>query len=122
MQEMILKIQPKHLTAGIAAEQLAATFLQQKGLMLLERNFRCSHGEIDLIMCDGKTLVFIEVRLRSNANFGGAAMSINQSKQQKLTRTAERYLQIHGNAACRFDVVLMQSTDINTVEWIQNAF
>lgn len=119
---MIFKQQPKHLVAGNAAEQLAATFLQQKGLRLIEKNFRCPHGEIDLIMHDGKMLVFVEVRLRSSANFGGAAVSINQSKQQKLTRTAERYLQIHGNTACRFDVVLMQSTNINAIEWIQNAF
>ncbi|MGZ8258446.1 MAG: YraN family protein [Methylotenera sp.] len=115
-------LQPEHLKQGNAAEQIAATFLQQKGLILVEKNFRCIYGEIDLIMREAKTLVFIEVRLRSNANFGGAAMSINQSKQQKLTRTAERYLQIHGNSACRFDAILMQSTDINAVEWIQNAF
>ncbi|MDP3677489.1 MAG: YraN family protein [Methylotenera sp.] len=119
---MIFKQQAKHLVEGNAAEQLAATFLQQNGLKLIEKNFRCPHGEIDLIMQDGKTLVFIEVRLRSSANFGGAAMSITPSKQQKLTRTAERYLQIHGNTACRFDVVLMQSTNLNAVEWIQNAF
>ena len=116
------KIQAKHLIEGNAAEQLAALFLQKKGLKLVERNFRCAYGEIDLIMHDGNTLVFIEVRLRSSANFGGAAMSINQAKQTKLTRTAERYLQIHGDTACRFDVVLMQSTDPNAVEWIQNAF
>jgi putative endonuclease len=111
-----------HLVAGNTAEQLAATFLQKKGLTLLERNFRCAHGEIDLIMRDGKTLVFVEVRLRSNTNFGGAAMSITRSKQQKLTRTAERYLQIHGDTTCRFDAILMQSADLNAVEWIQNAF
>ncbi len=114
--------QPEHLKQGNIAEQIAATFLQQKGLILLEKNFRCKYGEIDLIMRDGKTLVFVEVRLRSNANFGGAAMSINHAKQQKLSRTAELYLQTHGNTACRFDAVLMQSTNINTVEWIQNAF
>jgi len=112
----------KHLIAGNTAEQVAATFLQQNGLKLVERNFRCQYGEIDLIMQDGKTLVFIEVRLRSNNNFGGAAMSINQAKQQKLSRSAERYLQIHGDAACRFDVILMQSTNTNAVEWIKNAF
>ncbi len=115
-------IQPEHLIQGNAAEQIAATFLQQKGLILVEKNFHCKYGEIDLIMRDAKTLVFVEVRLRSNANFGGAAMSINQAKQQKLTRTAERYLQIHGDSACRFDAILMQTTDINAVEWIQNAF
>ncbi len=113
---------PEHLVQGNAAEQIAATFLQQKGLILVEKNFHCKYGEIDLIMRDAKTLVFVEVRLRSNANFGGAAMSINQAKQQKLTRTAERYLQIHGGSACRFDAILMRTTDINAVEWIQNAF
>lgn len=113
---------PNHLLKGNAAEQFAATFLQQKGLTPIEKNFRCAYGEIDLIMRDGKTLVFIEVRMRSNTNFGGAAMSINQSKQQKLKRAAERYLQIHGDASCRFDVILMQAIDTNAVEWIQNAF
>jgi putative endonuclease len=119
---MLTENQASHLKQGNAAEQLAATFLQQKGLTLLEKNFRCKHGEIDLIMRDGKTLVFVEVRLRSNPNFGSAATSIDQSKQGKLTRTAEYYLQIHGDSACRFDAVLMQSIDINAVEWIKNAF
>lgn len=112
----------QHLITGDVAEQLAATFLQQKGLKLVEKNFRCAYGEIDLIMRDGKTLVFIEVRLRRNSQFGGAAMSITPSKQQKLKRTAERYLQIHGDTACRFDAILMQTTELNTVEWIPNAF
>jgi len=116
------KSPPRHLTEGLAAEELAAAFLQRKGLRLIEKNFRCAYGEIDLIMQDGRTLVFIEVRLRSNAGFGGAAMSINQSKQQKLKRTAERYLQAHGDSACRFDAVLMSKLDSNAVEWIQDAF
>ncbi len=119
---MILKTQAKHLAEGTAAEQIAATFLQQKGLILLEKNFRCVHGEIDLIMRDKNTLVFVEVRLRSNTNFGGAAMSINHAKQTKLTRTAERYLQIHGITTCRFDAILMHSINLNAVQWIQNAF
>ena len=114
--------QPEHLQQGEAAEKIAATFLQQQGLTLLEKNFRCKYGEIDLIMREGKTLVFVEVRLRSNNNFGGAAMSITPAKQQKLSRTAELYLQTHGNCACRFDAILMQSTNINTIEWIRNAF
>ncbi len=116
------KTQPRHLTEGNAAEELAAAFLQKKGLKLIERNFRCAYGEIDLIMQDGKTLVFIEVRLRSNAGFGGAAMSINQSKQQKLRRTAELYLQTYGDSACRFDALLMSKIDSSAVEWIQDAF
>ena len=119
---MTLKIKPEHLQQGLAAEQVAATFLQQQGMTLIEKNFGCKYGEIDLIMRDANSLVFVEVRLRRNADFGGAAMSINPSKQGKLARTAEYYLQLHGNCACRFDVILMRSADINTVEWIQNAF
>ncbi len=116
------KTQAKHLIAGNAAEEFAATFLQKNGLRLIEKNFRCAYGEIDLIMQDGKTLVFVEVRLRRNADFGGAAMSINQSKQQKLKRAAELYLQTHGDSACRFDAVLMSKIDSNALEWIQDAF
>lgn len=108
------------------AEAIAATFLQAKGLTLLEKNFRCRHGEIDLIMLQGKTLVFIEVRLRSNSLYGGAAMSIDASKQNKLRRTAEFFLQSHANTysdtACRFDAILMQSLNSESTEWIQNAF
>lgn len=116
------KSQSHHLIKGNAAEQLAATFLQNKGLKLIETNFRCAYGEIDLIMQDAKTLVFVEVRLRSSSQFGGAAMSINASKQQKLRRAAALYLQTHGESACRFDVVLMSKLDINGIEWIQDAF
>ena len=116
------KIQAKHLEQGNLAENTAATFLQQKGLILLEKNFRCKYGEIDLVMRDGNTLVFVEVRLRSSEQFGGAGSSINHTKQQKLSRTAEYYLQAHGDNNCRFDAILMQSTDINAVEWIKNAF
>lgn len=115
--------QAEHLKQGQLAEVMAATFLQKQGLKLVEKNFRCKYGEIDLIMQDGKTLVFVEVRLRSNQNYGGAAMSINQAKQQKLTRSAEHYLQTHHiQSACRFDAILLQSTQLNAVEWIQNAF
>ncbi len=119
---MQLNAPAKHLKDGNAAEELACIFLQKKGLKLVERNFRCAYGEIDLIMQDGKALVFIEVRLRSNTNFGGAAMSINQSKQQKIKRTAALYLQTHGDSACRFDAILMSKVDINALEWIQDAF
>lgn len=116
------KTQPKHLAQGNAAEQLAALFLQSKGLKLVETNFRCAYGEIDLIMQDGNTLVFIEVRLRSSTRFGGAAMSIDSSKQQKLRRSAALYLQTHGESPCRFDAVLMTKVDVNTIVWIRDAF
>jgi putative endonuclease len=107
---------------GQAAEMLAAAYLQQKGLKLLESNYRCRFGEIDLIMRDGKEIVFVEVRLRSNPFFGGAAASITSSKQQKLARTAEHYLLQHGSAPCRFDAVLLDSLTASNLTWLKNAF
>ena len=113
---------PEHLVTGQAAEALAAAYLQSQKLKLVAKNFRYEYGEIDLIMQDGNSLVFIEVRLRSNASFGGAAMSVTRSKQEKIKRTAQRYMQLHGESACRFDVILMHAIDINAVEWLKNAF
>lgn len=107
---------------GSEAENIAAIYLQQKGLKLVAKNYQSRYGEIDLIMQDGRTLVFIEVRMRSNNNFGGAAMSITPSKQQKIIRTAEHFLQTHGNASCRFDVILMSKASNDSIEWLSNAF
>ena len=109
-------------SSGAIAEQIAARYLQQKGLQLIEQNYQTRYGEIDLIMQDGKTLVFVEVRLRSNPGFGGAAMSITPAKQQKIIRSAEHYLQHRGSCHCRFDVILMQSTEASDIEWISHAF
>lgn len=109
-------------TTGQAAEDLAAAHLQRQGLKLLERNYRCRHGEIDLIMRDGVEIVFVEVRLRSNAAFGGPGASITHGKQQKLSRTAEHYLLQHGSAPCRFDAVLLGSLAGDDLQWLKNAF
>ncbi|MBA3696922.1 MAG: YraN family protein [Methylotenera sp.] len=122
LKQLPAKFQASHLEQGHLAEQIAATFLHQHGLILIEKNYRCKHGEIDLIMREGETLVFVEVRLRTNQDFGGAASSITHSKQQKLSRAAALYLQTHGDCNCRFDAILMQTTDLNAVEWIKNAF
>ena len=107
---------------GLMAEQIAARYLQANGLKLLSSNFNCRYGEIDLIMREGKSLVFVEVRLRSSNDFGGAVSSITSSKQHKLLRTAQHYMQLHGEAACRFDAVLMSGLDQAQIEWIKNAF
>lgn len=108
---------------GALAEQLAAQYLQQQGLKLLQMNYSCRFGEIDLILQDGDTHVFTEVRLRSGTAFGGAAASIDARKQAKLLRTARHYLSgLQRVPPCRFDAILMQSTDINKIEWIKNAF
>lgn len=111
------------ITRGAQAEQLAAQFLQHHGLTLLQQNYRCRYGEIDLILHDGNTLVFAEVRLRSRSDFGGAAASINTAKQAKLVRTAQHYLTTLAHIPpCRFDALLLQATDGSDIEWIRNAF
>ncbi len=108
---------------GELAEQLAAQYLQQQGLKLLQTNYRSRFGEIDLILQEGETHVFVEVRLRSNAAYGGATASIDARKQAKLLKTAQFYLsEFKRVPPCRFDVVLMQSIDPNQIEWIKNAF
>jgi putative endonuclease len=111
--------------AGIEAEKLAATFLANHGLKLVTQNYHCRFGEIDLIMTDASTLVFIEVKLRSGSQFGGAAASITRQKQQKLILTAQHYLQqtnYKTEPACRFDAILMPKTNLQHIEWIRNAF
>lgn len=112
-----------HLDDGARAEQLAADYLRRRGLMLVERNYRCRAGEIDLILHDGATLVFAEVRLRKSGAFGGAAGSITAQKQHKLRLAAQHYLQtLASEPPCRFDALLLDKLDENTVEWIKNAF
>jgi putative endonuclease len=108
---------------GSEAERYAETFLRHHNLVLLQRNYRCRSGEIDLIMRDGTTLVFVEVRMRSSAAFGGAAASITWVKQRKLLRAARHYLaSLKSEPACRFDAVLLSGRDGKEVEWIRNAF
>ncbi len=108
---------------GTLAEQWAAQYLQRQGLKPVERNYRSRFGEIDLIMKDGATLVFVEVRLRRNGGFGGAAASIDGRKQQRLIRTAQHYLAgLAQTPPCRFDAVLMDDAQGRNVQWLRNAF
>ena len=108
---------------GAQAEILAAQFLQHQGLKLLQQNYRCRFGEIDLILQDGDALVFAEVRLRSRSDFGGAAASINAAKQAKLVCAAQHYLATLAHIPpCRFDAVLLQGTDGSGIEWLRDAF
>lgn len=104
---------------GTKAENDALAFLQGQGLIPVTRNFRCRFGEIDLIMQEGKTLVFIEVRKRKNRLYGGAAASITPAKQQKIIKTAYFYLQRYKTLpTCRFDVV---AWDGNECQWLKNT-
>lgn len=107
---------------GLSAEKIAETFLKTHGLKFVMRNYHCRFGEIDLIMKEATTLVFIEVRLRSNHRFGSAGASITANKQQKLIATAQHFLQSHGECECRFDAILMNKADLDYVEWVRNAF
>ena len=115
---------PKQV-AGNAAEDLAVTHLERAGLRILTRNYRVRGGEIDCIALDGNTLVFVEVRLRRNARFGGAAASIDTRKQQRIIHAARCYLMRHSQQAerpCRFDCVLLDRLDTHQPEWIKDAF
>ena len=108
---------------GSEAERCAERFLLQRHLVLLLRNYRCRFGEIDLIMRNGETLVFVEVRLRSSSVFGGAAASVTSVKQTKLLRTARHYLAgLKTTPSCRFDVVLLSGCSGEDIEWIKDAF
>lgn len=108
---------------GVAAELWASKFLQQHGLQSVAQNFRSRFGEIDLIMRDGAVLVFVEVRLRSNVNFGGAAASIDSRKQQRIIATAQYYLaELKVIPPCRFDAVLMDDAHGKNLQWLKNAF
>lgn len=114
------------MNKGIIAEKIALKWLLERHLSLVDSNYRCRFGEIDLIMLDQEILVFIEVRLRSSANFGGAASSVTHKKQQKIITTAshflmqnKKYRQYH----CRFDVIAFESsTAENCPLWYKDAF
>lgn len=107
---------------GAAAETLAAAFLQKQGLQVLERNWHCRFGELDLVCRDADSIVIVEVRLRTHTRFGGAAASIDRRKQAKLIAAASLYLARKPPAPCRFDVVLMGDDQGQDIEWIRNAF
>lgn len=106
-------------TRGREAEARAAGYLEGRGLRVVARNFRIRGGEIDLVCRDGKTLVFVEVRLRSHGDFGGAAASITAAKRRRIVLAAQHYLAGQPACDCRFDCVLI---DGGALEWIKNAF
>lgn len=114
--------EPLRQRIGAAAEELAARHLLAQGLRIVARNFRVRGGEIDIIAREGKTLVFVEVRLRSRGEFGGAAASVTLQKQRRIILAAQHYLQAHGEQACRFDCVLLDALDAGRLEWIKGAF
>ena len=108
--------------AGAQAEELVAELFRRAGLRILARNWRCRHGEIDLIAQEGGTLVFAEVRYRSDSRFGGAAESITDAKRMRIVAAANLYLAGRPQADCRFDVLLLDALQGGRIRWVRNAF
>ena len=111
-------------TRGKDAEDRACHYLRTQGLQLLVRNYRSKRGEIDLIMQDTNSLVFVEVRYRGDARFGSAAESVDRRKQSRLVACARHFILTHPDTCqqpCRFDVISITGSS-TAIEWIPNAF
>jgi len=116
--------EPFH-AVGKAGEEVAIQYLRQQGYQVLERNYRCRFGEIDLIARDGSTLAFIEVKTRRSQTFGPAAAAVTLAKQRHLVKASQVYLTRTHKVyeLCRFDVVTIE-LDAHTprIELIKDAF
>ena len=111
---------------GRWAEDVAARYLTEHGLVCRGRNFRSRHGEIDLIMADGEVLVFVEVRCRGGTGFMDPAESVDWAKRTRIARTADTWLRTRSGTplpACRFDVVAVTGeSDTPDIRWVRDAF
>ena len=111
---------------GKIAEDEACRYLRHRGLKLVARNYRCRCGEIDLVMKEAETLVFVEVRFRRSAAFGSGAETVTRAKQGKIARTAAYFMQEnrqYAGSAARFDVVSCSpGQGDGGVGWIRDAF
>ena len=110
---------------GQHVEEMVRDYLQGQGLTLLEQNYHCRQGEIDLIMRDNEALVFVEVRYRRHSRYGNGAETVDARKQRRLITAAQHYLQAHPSQRqrpCRFDVVSVttEAGDYR-LQWLQNA-
>jgi putative endonuclease len=109
---------PAAAAAGKVAEDAALAYLESQGLALETRNFSCRGGEIDLIMRHNGVLVFVEVRQRASASYGGAAASITPAKQRRMTIAAQTYLlRLKKLPPCRFDALTFDGAKLS---WLQN--
>ncbi|BCE01471.1 YraN family protein [Marinicellulosiphila megalodicopiae] len=123
-------------SSGNQAENIACRYLKSKGLKLKNKNFSCKMGEIDLIMFHKEVLIFVEVRMRSRKDYGGALLSVNRAKQLRIIKTAQMYLKKYGAhpPKCRFDVIAIDGNQMHTAKhfqyndktyeltWVKNAF
>ncbi|GAA4363141.1 YraN family protein [Kangiella marina] len=113
-------------TKGDKVERFAMKYLRRQGLELVERNVNSRYGEIDLVMLEGKTLVFVEVRFRAKSTHGSGAESVDFRKQQKIIKTAQFFLQQskkYQHLNCRFDVVSVTlQHKLLSANWVKDAF
>lgn len=118
--------EPDRRARGDAVETAALAFLQQQGLAPLARNASSRGGELDLVMDDAGTLVFVEVRYRGDARFGGGAASVDAGKRRRLVHAAQVWLMRHprhADAPCRFDVVAASGDPAAPAfDWLRDAF
>lgn len=110
---------------GRQGEDLAAAYLEQHGMTIIERNFRAGHGEIDIIARDGEALVFVEVKTTRAQSFGEPEIWVDENKQRLMSQTTDAYFFKKGieEADCRFDVVAVTLTGAAPViRHLPNAF
>lgn len=105
---------------GSFYEEAAMEYLQSKGIKIIQKNFRCKNGEIDIIGKDGECTVFFEVKYRANEEYGGALMAVGKQKQRRICKCAMVYCMLHPEVKeLRYDVIAITDSKI---DWIQNAF
>jgi putative endonuclease len=108
---------------GYSAEHTAEQYLRRQGLRSITRNYACRYGEIDLIMQENDCMIFIEVRMRNNPDFGLGIETVNLAKQQRIRKTAQHFLQFkqqYDKIPCRFDLVgILKNKNLT---WVKNAF
>ena len=136
-QKLASQAGPAGKTMGELAETVAVGYLREQGLSVITTNYRCRVGEIDIIANEQQRLVFVEVRYRKSAHYGGGAATVTPKKQRKLMKTANLYLQQHrANVECWFDVIEMSAAKASSktstaskppapsfhIHWIKNAF
>ena len=118
--------EPNRKAIGATVEHAALEFLQARGLELLARNVQVRGGELDLVMQDGASMVFVEVRYRADPAFGGGAASVDRGKRRKLVHAAQLFLARNprlANAPCRFDVIAASGDPTAPqIEWLHDAF
>lgn len=120
------RAEPDRRARGNAVEAAALGLLEANGLRLLARNASARGGELDLVMADGATVVFVEVRYRADAAFGGGAASVDAGKRRRLVHAAQTWLHRHprhANAPCRFDVMAASGDPAAPAfDWLRDAF